>query len=120
HDPLRLRLRLDEREHALRDRLPAQWIENRMPSARLDVLRHLAQRQLAEPRKILSREEVEQRRLGAVSLVDLPPAKAILQRLGRQVDEDDLVCLVEDAVGKRLAYAHARQLEHLVVQALEM
>ncbi len=44
----------------------------------------------------------------------------MLERLGREIDEHDLVCLVEHPVGKGLADADAGDLEHRVVEALEM
>ena len=50
----------------------------------------------------------------------MPASQPLLERLGRQVDEHDLVGLVEDAVGERLAHAHAGQLEDRVVEALEV
>ena len=52
--------------------------------------------------------------------VDLAGAQPLLQRLGREVDEHDLVGLVEDPVRERLADAHAGELEDRVVQALEV
>ena len=52
--------------------------------------------------------------------VDLARLEPLLERLGREVDEHDLVGLVEDAVGEGLADADAGDLEDRVVEALEM
>ena len=52
--------------------------------------------------------------------VDLALAQARDQRLGREVDEHDLVGRGEHAVGDRLAHAHAGQLGDLVVERLEV
>ena len=70
--------------------------------------------------RLSSAEEVLERDLGAVGRVDLAGAQPLLQRLGAEVDEHDLVGLVEDPVRERLADAHARELEDRVVQALEV
>ena len=64
-------------------------------TARLDVLRDLAQRELAERREVVLAEEVQQRALRLPARVDLAGAEPVLQRLGRDVDEHDLVGLVE-------------------------
>ena len=52
--------------------------------------------------------------------IDLALAQALDQRLGREVDEHDLVGRGEHAVGEGLAHAHAGQLGDAVVQALEV
>ena len=120
HDPLRLRLRLDEGEHTLGDRLLAERVENDCLAPRPDVLRHLAQRELAERGELVAAEEVLQRRLGALARVDLPGPDALLQRFRRQVDEHDLVRLLEHLVGERLAHTDVGELEDRVVEALEV
>ena len=58
---LRPWLRLDEREHTLGDRLLAERIEHGSAAAGLDVLRDLAQRELAQRREVVLAEEVQQR-----------------------------------------------------------
>ena len=70
--------------------------------------------------RLSSRKKFCERDLGAVLRVDLAGAQALLQRLGREVDEHDLVGLVEDPVGEGLADADAGQLEDRVVEALEV
>ena len=87
---------------------------------RLDLLRHLPQRDLAQRLEVLDAEEVLQRRLHAPLRVDAPFAQACDQRLGRDVDEHHLVRLGEQPVRERLAHAHAGQLGDLVVQRLEV
>ena len=98
----------------------AVGIEHGRVAARLDVLGHLAQRELAERGQVLVLEEVHERALDLAARVDLPGAQAQLELLGRQVDEHDLVGLVEHAVGEGLADADAGELEDEVVEALEV
>src|SRR5262249_14112476 len=62
-DALRLRLRLDEGEHALLDRLLAERSQLVDVPARLDILGHLAKRKLAQRGEVLVAEEVLERRL---------------------------------------------------------
>ena len=89
--------------------------------ARLDVLGDLAQRELAQRREVVERGRSSASAASARSCrVDLARAQPLLQRLGREVDEHDLVGLVEDPVGERLAHADAGQLEDRVVEALEV
>ena len=52
--------------------------------------------------------------------VDLAGAQPGDQRLGREVDEHDLVGLAEDAVGQRLPHPGPRELGDLVVERLEV
>ena len=108
HDPLRLRLRLDEREHALGDRLLAERLERprvRRCSTSSATSRSASSRKRGE---LVRAEEVLERHLGALAGVDLAGAEPLLQRLRRQVDQDHLVGLVEDPVGERLADARSR------------
>ena len=119
-DALRLRLRLDQREHPLGDGLLAQRLQRLRDPARLDVLGDLAQRQLAQGGELVGAEEVVERDLGALRRVHLPRPQPRLQLLRRQVDEDHLVRVLEHAVREGLAHAHLGQLEDRVVQALEM
>ena len=50
----------------------------------------------------------------------MPARRRCLERLGRDVDEDDLVGDLEHAVGEGLADADVGELEDLVVEALEV
>ena len=107
-------------EDPLGDRLLAERVEHVGRAARLDVLGELAQRELAQRREVVEAEEVlrappRRGRAGRPCL-----AQPLLERLRGEVDEHDLVGLVEDAVGEGLADADAGQLEHLVVEALEV
>ena len=91
-----------------RDRLLAERLEDGRPTPRLDVLGHLAQRDLAQRGEVLVPEEVLERDLGPLARVDLARLEPLLELLGREVDEHDLVRLVEDPVGERLADADVR------------
>ena len=119
-DPLRARLGGDQCEHALGDGLRAQRVEHDRLPPRLDVLGHLAQRQLAQRGQPIGAEEVVERRLRALPRVHLARADPLLERLGGEVDEHDLVGRLEDAVGERLAHTDVRQLGDGVVEALEV
>ena len=57
----------------------------------LDVLGHLAQRDLAQRGEVLDLEEAVERRLDALAGIDLARPQALDQRLRREVDEHDLV-----------------------------
>ena len=76
--------------------------------------------ELAQGAEVVLLEEVDERDLGAVLRVDLAGLEPLLERFGSEVDQHDLVCLVQHAVGERLANAHAGELEDGVVEALEM
>ena len=86
----------------------------------LDVLGDLAQADLAQRGQVLDPEEVVERGLDVLAGVDLPGAQAGDQRLGGEVDEDDLVGGAEDRVGHRLPHPHPGQLGDLVVERLEV
>ena len=86
----------------------------------VDPLRRAPQGQLAQGREIGRREIVLERPLGLLGNVDLAFLQALDQVVGRQVDELDGIGAVEDGVGHRLAHAHARDLRHDVVQALDV
>ena len=80
HDPLRLGLRLDERQHPLGDGLPGERLEGRGAAPVLGVFGHLPQRELAQRAQVLEPEEVRQRS------VDLPSAgRPCPQRAAREV-----------------------------------
>ena len=86
----------------------------------VDPLRRAAQGELAQGREIGRREVVLERPLGLLGNVDLAFPKALDEVVGRQVDELDGIGAVEDGVGHRLAHAHARNLRHDIVQALDV
>jgi hypothetical protein len=86
----------------------------------LDVLGHLAQRDLAQRGQVLDPEEVVERGLDALLRVDLAGLQSRDQRLARQVDEHDLVGRGDHGVGHGLAHARPGELRHLVVEALEV
>ena len=88
--------------------------------AALEALGHLAQRELAQVSEVLLLEEVLQRPGDLVGRVDLPGAQPLVQVLDGQVQVDDLVGLLEEAVGDRLAHRHAGRALDQVVQALQV
>ncbi len=98
----------------------AERLERARDAPRLDVLGDLAQRELAQRAELVGPEEVLERDRGAFLRIDLAGPQALLQLLRRQVDEHDLVGLVEDPVGERLAHADLGELEDRVVEALEV
>ena len=118
-DALRARLGRDEREHPLGHGLSAERVEARPRGGTRRPRPPRAAR--ARGARTASRGGRSSRaRVGAVRRIDLAGAEALLERLGREVDEHDLVGLVQDAVRERLADAHAGELGDLVVQALEV
>ena len=90
---------LDQREQALADGLRRVGGEALLARADelggqalgADLLGDLAQRDLAQRGEVLDPEEVVERRLDALGRVDLAGAQALEQRLGREVDQHDLV-----------------------------
>ena len=72
--------------------------------AAVHALGHLAQRQLPQGRQVLVLEEVLQRPGDLVGGVDLPGLQPLEQILDRQVQVDDLVGLLEEAVRHGLAH----------------
>ena len=60
------------------------------------------------------------RPLGLLRNIDLAFVQAVDQIVGRQIDDLDVVCCFEDAVGYGLAHADARDSGNDVVQALDM
>ena len=79
-----------------------------------------AERQLAQRREVGGREIVLERALGLLGNVDLALFQPLDQVVGREIHQLDGVGPVEDGIGHRLAYAHARDLGHYVVQALDV
>ena len=65
----------------------------------LDLLGDLAQRDLAQRGEVLDPEEAVERGVDALGRVDLAGAQALEQRLGREVDEHDLVGAAEHRSG---------------------
>ena len=86
----------------------------------VDLLGGLAQGQLAQRDQVASAEEVAERLVDLLGVVDRASLQPVDERVGRQVDELDLVGLVEHAIGHRLAHAHAGDLADGVVEALEV
>ncbi len=84
------------------------------------VLGRAPQRQLAERRQVALAEELLDRARGLVGQVDLALLEPAQQVLGRQVHELDLVRLVEQAVGQRLAHHDSGDALDEVVHALEV
>jgi hypothetical protein len=84
------------------------------------LLRRLAQGELAEGDEIVSLEEVRQGSGDLVQVVHDAAFQTVQQSVGGQVDEHYLVCLIEHGVGQRLLHPHSGDLEHGVVQALEV
>src|SRR5438270_10040163 len=60
------------------------------------------------------------RALGLLRHIDLTLAQTLDQIFGREIDDLDIVGLVEDAVGHRLAHPYPGDLGNDVVQALDM
>ena len=128
HEPLGARVGLDEREQPLADglrevggqRVLARADDLGDQALGLDLLGHLAQRDLAQRREVLDAEEAVERGIDALGLVDLAGAQAGEQGLGAEVDEHHLVGAAEHRVGHRLAHARAAELGDLVVERLEV
>src|SRR4029450_6377444 len=99
------------------DGLPTERLERPRDAALPHVLGNLAKRELAGRREPLAPGEGGEGDLPALVGVDLACTETILERLGGQVDEDDLVRLVEDAVRKGLADTRLGELEDRVVPA---
>ena len=86
----------------------------------VDPLRRAAQCELAQRGQVAGREVVPDRALGLVRHIDLAVAQPLDQVLRRQVDQLDVVGLVDDRVGHRLAHADARDAGDDVVQAFDV
>ena len=127
---LRARPRRHQGQHPLGDRLRRRFDQllagaDRLlgppwPGLRLDLLRGLAQRELAQGGQVLDPEEVVERGVDPLGRVDLARPQALDQRLGREVDQHHLVGGGEHGVGEGLAHADAGELGNAVVEALEM
>ena len=86
----------------------------------LDALRHAAQRELAQGDQIRFAEEPLDGGADLLRDVDFAGVQTRDEIVGRQIDELDLVGLVENAIGQRLALLGARDLRDQVVETLEM
>ena len=73
-----------------------------------DRLRDEAERDLPQRRKIAGAEEVRERGVDLLRGIDVAVAHALAQRLGRDVDELDLIGMVQHLVGEGLAHGNAR------------
>ena len=86
----------------------------------VDALGGAPQGEFAQRGEVGGREVVLERALGLLGDVDLALLQALDQVLGRQVDELDGLGPVDDGIGHRLAHAHARDLGHDIVEALDV
>ena len=90
--------RLDERQQPLADRGRGADL-GRDDALGVDLLGDLPQRHLAQRGEVLDPEEAVQRRLDARRRVDLAGAQPVEQRLGREVDQHDLVGALKHVSG---------------------
>ncbi len=79
-----------------------------------------AQCDLAQCREVLDAEEIALRAVGLRRAVHESGLEALVQVLGLDIHELDLVGVIEDAVGDALANDDARDGGHHVVQALDV
>ena len=79
-----------------------------------------AQHQLAQRDQVAFAKEVGRRALGLLRHIDLAGGHARQQFVGRQIDHHHLVGGVHHVVGHRLPHAHAGDVAHDVVQALQV
>ena len=86
----------------------------------VDAVGHPQQGQLAQRRQVAGPEVVGQGGVDPVGGVDVAVGHAAAQRLGRHVDQLDLVGGPHDRVGDRLALAHAGDALDHVVDRLEV
>ena len=86
----------------------------------VDAIGGAAQRQLAQREQVALAEEVRHRPLGLLRQVDLAGTQARQQLVGRQVDDDHLVGLVEEPIGHGLPDTDAGDAADDVVQALQV
>ena len=74
----------------------------------VDAVGHPQQGQLAQGRQVAGPEEVAEGGVDALGRVDVAVGQAPAQRLGRHVDQLDLVGPAHRGVGDGLALGHAR------------
>ena len=121
-EALALRLSRERDEHALA-RLPRLLDSVAFavgPQALLHPIGDPQQRELAQRREVARPEVVRERHVDPLRRVDVAPRQARAHRLGREVDELQLVCPPHDLVGDRLPLPDARDLLDHVVQRLEV
>ena len=86
----------------------------------IDALGRAPQRQFAQGGQILRLEEALDGARGGVLDIDLSLRQALEQFVGRKIDQNDLVGLVEHRIGHGLAHADLGDLQHHVVEAFEV
>ena len=86
----------------------------------VDPVGGAAQRQFAQGQQVALAEEIACRDLGLLRDVDLALLQALDQFVGRQVDDDHLVGLVEDAVGDGFPDANAGDAADDVVERFKV
>jgi hypothetical protein len=86
----------------------------------VDALGHAPQRQLAQRQQVALAKEGVGGPPGVLRQIDPALAQALEQRVGREVDELDLVGAIEDRVRDGLAHAHPGDLGDHVVERLEV
>src|SRR5262245_9807985 len=84
------------------------------------VFGHLAQRQLAQRRKIAFAEEIGQRLLDLFNPIDFALTQSGAQRVYRDVDVNHLVGATQEAVGNRLPHLDAGDARHHVVERFDV
>ena len=86
----------------------------------VDLVRQPQQRELAQRRQVADPEVVGERRIDLLGLVDVAVRHPAAQRLGRHVDQLDLVGGPDDRVGHRLPLRYAGDLLDDVVERLQV
>ena len=119
--PRRERIRAHTHHHPLGNQRRLQPLAGAIARGLLpDLVRHRAQRQLAERREVALAKEVRERLLDLLRAVDLAGPQPAAQLLDGHVDVDDLVGAIEERVRHRLADAHAGRLGDRVVERLQV
>src|SRR5271157_2946681 len=131
----RLRHARSPRDQVLRRRIgadtdgdPLSYIQIAAGRFRIEIrfqaaihhLRHVAQGDFAQGNQITGTEEVPQRAVHALHGIDIAPAHALLQRLGRNVRQHNFIHTLQHPVGYRLAHHHAGYLVHHGRDTFEM
>ena len=86
----------------------------------IDAVGRAPQRQLAQRRQIARLEELVDCAARVFGQIDLALLEALNQFLGRQIDDDDFVGLLEHLVGHRLVHRDAGDARDDIGQAFEM
>ena len=103
--------RAGQRDHDALARLPVAFdavVFEVLLEVLLDAVGDPEQRDLSQRREVARTEVVRQRRVDALGRVDVAVRHPAPQRLGRHVDELDLLGLADDGVGDRLLLLDAR------------